>query len=117
VSFDVFEEANGWLANSNTVCNPWPKVSRVVVSQSVACCAEWLARVASTEDVHLASKLLPREGLEISPDWSRFNSPLFHFCKSVFEASGFDLANSNSADCSNSKSELQPKVDTSVSVT
>jgi hypothetical protein len=97
VSFDVLEEAHGWLANPNSVCDPGPEMSWVVLAKSFPCGAERLARVASREDVHFAAKLLPREGLNIRPDRCRIQASRFHFSDQVRAGERFDLAKS---DCS-----------------
>jgi hypothetical protein len=97
VSFDVLEEANGWAANPNSVCDPRPQMSWVVLAESLSCGAEGLARVASRQDVHFAAKLLPREGLNIRPDRCRIQVSRFHFSDQVRAGERFDLAKS---DCS-----------------
>jgi len=97
VSLDILKEAHGWPANPNSVCDPRPQMSWVVLAESFPCGAEGLARVASREDVHFAAKLLPREGLNIRPDRCRIQASRFHFSDQVRAGERFDLANS---DCS-----------------
>jgi hypothetical protein len=57
VSFDVLEETELWSKKSNAACDVGPKMSWVVCSKSLACAAEWLARVAPREDIHAVTKL------------------------------------------------------------
>jgi hypothetical protein len=112
VSFDVLEETHGWPANPNSVCDPRPEMSWVVLAKSLPCGAEWLARVASREDVHFAAKLLPREGLKIRPDRCRVQESRFHFSDQVRAGERFDLAKSDCSqiwDCS-LKSEINAAV-------
>ena len=112
VSFDVLEEAHGWSANPNSVCDPRPEMSWVVLAKSLPCGAEGLARVASREDVHFAAKLLPREGLNIRPDRCRVQESRFHFSDQVRAGERLDLAKSDCAqmwDCS-FKSEINASV-------
>jgi hypothetical protein len=67
VSFDILEEAHPWLKKSNSVCDKWPEVARVVCAESFAGCAEWLARVSRNEDVHQSVKRFVWEGFKIVP--------------------------------------------------
>jgi hypothetical protein len=97
VSLDVLKEAQGWLENANSVCDPGPEVSWVVLAESLPCGAEGLARVAARQDVHFAVKLGPREGLNIRPDRCWVQASRFHFCDQVRAGERFDLAKS---DCS-----------------
>jgi hypothetical protein len=57
VAFDIFEEANAGLKKSNSVCDKWPEVARVVCAEALSGCAEWLAGIAPSEDVHAVTKL------------------------------------------------------------
>ncbi len=97
MSFDVLKEAQGWLENANSVCDPGPEVPRVFLSESLAGGAEGLARVAPRQDVHLSAKLGPREGFKIRPDRCWVQASRLHFCDQVRAGKRFDLAKS---DCS-----------------
>jgi hypothetical protein len=78
VSFNVLEEAKPGSHSLNSIPDVGPEVPWIVCSGSLTSTTEWLARIAAREDVHHASKALPREGLEIAPDRSRIKLPAFH---------------------------------------
>ena len=112
MSLDVLEEAQGWLENANSVCDPGPEVSWVVLAEPLSGCAEWLARVAAREDVHFSVKSGPRERLNIRPDRCCVQQSRFHFSNQVRAGKCFDLAKSDCAqmwDCS-PKSEINASV-------
>jgi hypothetical protein len=113
VSFDVLEEADSGAQNANSICDGRPEVSLVFGSKSFACCAEWLAGVATREDVHSVRKLCPREGSQISPDWSRIKLPIFHAREKEFDGGCFPLTVSDCAQVADNS--RKPKVDASVS--
>jgi hypothetical protein len=79
VSFDILEEANAGLKKSNSVCDKWPKVPRVVCAEALSGCAEGLAGITASEDVHAATKLCPWEGFKIRPDRCCVHESRFHF--------------------------------------
>jgi hypothetical protein len=97
VSFDVFKEADSGLENANSTCDVGPQVSWVFCSESLSGCAEWLAGITSSEDVHAATKLCPREGFKIRPDRCWVHESRFHFCDQVRAGEGFDLTKSDCA--------------------
>ncbi len=70
MSFDILEEAQLGSENPNSVCDKRPEVPRVFCAESFSGCAEWLAGVATSEDVHAVTKLCPWEGFKIRPDRS-----------------------------------------------
>ena len=112
VSLDVLEKADAGLAKPNSVCDPRPEVSGVVLAEPLSCCAEWLARVAATKDVHASVKSGPRERLNIRPDRCCVQESRFHFSDQVRAGERFDLAKSDCAqmwDCS-FKSEINASV-------
>jgi hypothetical protein len=57
VPFDIFKETEAGLKKSNSVCDKWPKVPRVVCAEALSGCGEGLAGIAPSEDVHAATKL------------------------------------------------------------
>jgi hypothetical protein len=112
MSFDVFKKAGTWSHESNSGCDKRPEVSWVFGAESLAGCAEWLARIAATEDVHAAVKLGPWEGFKIRPDRSWVQESRFHFRDQVRAGETFDLTKSDCAqawDCS-FKSEINASV-------
>jgi hypothetical protein len=112
MSFDVFKEADPGSEKSNTICNPWPEVPRVLLSFTLPGCTEWLAGISPSEDVHAVTKCSPREGLKIRPDRCRVHESRFHFADQIRNCEGFDLTKSDCAqiwDCS-LKSKLNAAV-------
>jgi hypothetical protein len=112
VSFDILKEAELGSQNPNSVCDEGPEVAGVVGAEALSGCAEWLAGIAATEDVHAAVKLCPWEGFKIRPDRCRVHESRFHFRDQVRAGEGFDLTKSDCAqtwDCS-AKSEINASV-------
>jgi hypothetical protein len=70
MSLDVLEEAQSWLAKSNSICEPRPEVTGVILSFSLACGGERRAWVTSREDIHQSSKLSEWEVLNTRPNRS-----------------------------------------------
>jgi hypothetical protein len=95
VSFDVLEKADSGSHGSNSICDPRPQMPWVIFTGSLACCAEWLAGIASSEDVHSVSKAFPREGFKIRPNRCCVHESRFHFCNQVRNGEGFDLTKSD----------------------
>lgn len=95
VPVDVLEEADAGLHDSNSICNPWPQVARVFCSCPLPCCAEGLAWITASEDVHSSVKRCPREGLKIRPYRCRVHESRLHFCNQVRDSEGFDLTKSD----------------------
>jgi len=100
VSLDVLKQADDGSANANTICDPRPEVSGVVLSLSLSGGRERLAGVASREDVHQSMKLAELEGLEIRPDRCCVQESRFHFCDQVRADESFDLTKSDCAQAS-----------------
>ena len=115
VSLDVLEEAESWSQNANAICDGWPQVPFVFGSESLTGCAEWLAWVATRQDVHSVRKLCPREGSQISPDRSRIKLPAFHAREKEFDGGCFPLTVSDRAQVADNS--RKSKVDASVSGT
>ena len=113
VSFDVFEEAESWLAKSNAVCDPWPEMPWVVFAKPLAGSAERLARVAPREDIHTFAKASVWEGLNISPYRGRIKLPAVHTRRQEAAGKLFDLRIS---DCSHAwQDSSEPQVNAAVS--
>ena len=115
MALDILEEAELGSENPNSVCDKWPEVPRVFGSEPLACCAEWLAGVATSEDVHAVTKLCPWEGLKIRPDRSAVHESRFHFCDQVRTGEGFDLTKSDRAQISDDS--VESKLNAAVSGT
>jgi hypothetical protein len=95
MSFDVLEEAESGSEKSNAICDPRPEVAGVVLSCPLPCCAEGLARISASEDVHTVAKCSPREGFKIRPDRCWVHESRFHFCDQVRDGKTFDLTKSD----------------------
>jgi hypothetical protein len=115
VAFDIFKEANAGLKKSNSVCDKWPEVARVVCAEALSGCAEWLAGIAPSEDVHAATKLCPWEGFKIRPDRCWVHESRFHFCDQVRAGETFDLTKSDRAQISDNS--VESKLNAAVSGT
>ena len=68
MSSDIFENKDCWLDLSDDSGNVRPEVSGVRCPLSLTGCAERLARVTGSEDIHAAAPRLAVEGREIVPD-------------------------------------------------
>jgi hypothetical protein len=95
MSFDILKEAELGSQNPNSVCDKWPEVARVVGAEALSGCAEGLAGIAPSEDVHAVTKLCPWEGFKIRPDRCCVHESRFHFCDQVRAGEGFDLTKSD----------------------
>ena len=95
MSFDVFKETELGSENANSACDVGPKMSWVFCSESLSGCAEWLAGVATSEDVHSVTKCSPWEGFKIRPNRCWLQESRFHFCDQVRAGEGFDLTKSD----------------------
>jgi len=115
VSFDILKEAELGSQNPNSVCDKWPEVPRVVCAEAFSGCAEWLAGIAPSEDVHAVTKCSPWEGLKIRPYRSWVQESRFHFCDQIRAGEGFDLTKSDCAQIWDDS--LQSKFNASVSGT
>jgi hypothetical protein len=107
VSFDILKEAEFGSQNPNSVCDKRPEVARVVCAEALSGCAEGLAGIAPSEDVHAVTKLCPWEGLKIRPDRSWVQESRFHFCDQVRAGETFDLTKSDCAQASDNSVESQ----------
>jgi hypothetical protein len=95
VSLDVLEEADSGPKKSNAVCDVRPQVPLVFGSKALSGCAEWLAGVTASEEVHAVTKVCPWEGLKIRPNRCRVHESRFHFSDQVRAGEGFDLTKSD----------------------
>jgi hypothetical protein len=105
VSFDIFKEAESGAKKSNSVCDERPEVPRVFGAEPLSGCAEWLAGIAPSEDVHAVTKLCPWEGFKIRPDRCCVHESRLHFADQVRAGEGFDLTKSDRAQISDNSVE------------
>jgi hypothetical protein len=115
MTFHILKEAESGSQNPNSVCDKWPEVARVVCAEALSGCAEGLAGIAPSEDVHAVTKLCPWEGFKIRPDRSAVHESRFHFCDQIRAAEGFDLTKSDRAQISDNS--VQSKLNAAVSGT
>jgi hypothetical protein len=115
VSFDILKEAELGSQNPNSVCDERPEVPRVFCAEALSGCAEWLAGIAPSEDVHAVTKLCPWEGFKIRPDRCCVHESRFHFADQVRAGEGFDLTKSDRAQISDNS--VQSKLNAAVSGT
>jgi hypothetical protein len=115
VSFDILEIAESGAKKSNSACDERPEVPRVFCSEALSGCAEGLAGISPSEDVHAATKLCPWEGFKIRPDRCWLHESRFHFADQVRAAEGFDLTKSDRAQISDNS--VQSKLNAAVSGT
>lgn len=113
VAFDVFAEHPSGSAKLNSPCDVGPQVTGIVCPLSPSGCAEWLARVARSEEVHASTKVCVREGLNVREDRCRIQGTRFHLCDQVRAGESFPL---HVSDCSQMKPQsLESQFNPSVS--
>lgn len=105
MSFDILKEAESGPKNPNSICDVGPEVPRVICAEALSGCAEWLAGITASEDVHAVTKVCPWEGLKIRPDRCCVHESRFHFCDQVRAGEGFDLTKSDRAHSSDNSVE------------
>jgi hypothetical protein len=115
VAFDILEKANAGLKKSNSVCDKGPEVPWVFGAEALSGCAEGLAGITPSEDVHAVTKLCPWEGFKIRPDRCCVHESRFHFADQVRAGEGFDLAKSDRAQISDNS--VQSNLNAAVSGT
>jgi hypothetical protein len=115
VSFDILKEAELGSQNPNSVCDERPEVARVFCAEALSGCAEGLAGITASEDVHAVTKLCPWEGLKIRPDRCCVHESRFHFADQVRAGEGFDLTKSDRAQISDNS--VESKLNAAVSGT
>jgi hypothetical protein len=67
VAFDIFEERALCAGFGDDSSHVRPKVAGIVFSQSIAGRAEWLAGIASQDDVHRSAPQAAVEGGKVIP--------------------------------------------------
>jgi hypothetical protein len=115
VAFDIFEIAESGAKKSNSVCDERPEVPRVFCAEALSGCAEGLAGITASEDVHAVTKLCPWEGFKIRPDRCCVHESRFHFCDQVRAGETFDLTKSDRAQISDNS--VQSNLNAAVSGT
>jgi hypothetical protein len=115
VSFDILEIAESGAKKSNSVCDERPEVPRVFCAEPLSGCAEGLAGITASEDVHAVTKLCPWEGFKIRPDRCCVHESRLHFADQVRAGEGFDLTKSDRAQISDNS--VQSNLNAAVSGT
>jgi len=103
VPFDVLKETHSGHNAVDDSTYPWPEVSWVFFAKSLSCNAEWLAGVATSEDVNRASKWFQWQGFKVRPNRARSQGTLLHLCDQVRNCVGFDLHMSECSKLGSSK--------------
>ncbi len=91
MSVDVLAEDERGFDFSNESGKFRPEVARITRSETLPCCAEWLARVAARYEIHNATPWPAIEGLEIVPDRRPIQGLVFHPRHESGRCEGFPL--------------------------
>ncbi len=75
---DIFEEHEGRLDLADDPGDMGPEVARILGAEPSARHAEWLARIARSDDVHRAAPWTAVEGSNVVPDNSLIQGRVFH---------------------------------------
>lgn len=97
VPADVLEESPARPDLYEDAADVRPEVTLVGGAEPLTGSAEWLARVARSDDIHAAAPLSASEGLEIVPDRSAIQGLVFHPCHESGRCVGFPLDVTHSA--------------------
>ena len=108
---DILEEDQGWFDLADDAGDMRPEVARVLRAPSLARDAEWLARIARSDDVHRAAPRAAVEAGNVVPDRRWIHGRLFHPRHENGRGVGFpfDMAHSSISGHGNG----EPEVDTS----
>jgi hypothetical protein len=99
---DIFEEHEGWFAFADNSRDLRPQMPWVVRTAPPSGDGEWLARIASKEDVHAITPASAVEGGNVVPDRSPIQGRVFHPGHEDGRSIGFPLDVTHtavSADC------------------
>lgn len=78
MSADIFEETKWRSDDANDPRDVRPEVARVFVAELTACNREWLAWIATMDDIHHASPRFAVEGRNVVPDRCVIQGRVFH---------------------------------------
>lgn len=75
---DILEEDEGRFDFADDAGDMRPEVARIFTAEPSARHAEWLARIASSDDIHRATPRAAVEGSNVVPDNSLIQGRVFH---------------------------------------
>jgi len=96
------------LAVPDSVGDVWEEVSWVFNAFTLSSSTEWLAREATTKDVHASTKLSVREGFNVREDRCCIQFSRFHLCNQVRDRESFPLHVSDLSQIWENSSESKP---------
>ena len=106
---DIFEEDEGRLDLADDARDMRPEVARILAAEPSARHAEWLARIASSDDIHRAAPWAAVEGSNVVPDNSLIQGRVFHprHESGCGEGFPFDMAHSTISGNGDGESEVE----------
>jgi len=106
---DILEEDEGRLDLTDDAGDMGPEVARILAAEPSARHAEWLARIASSDDIHRASPRSAVEGSNVVPDNSLIQGRVFHprHESGCGEGFPFDMAHSTISGDGDGKPEVE----------
>ncbi len=107
---DILEKDEGRLDLTDDAGDMGPEVARILAAEPSARHAEWLARIASSDDIHRASPRSAVEGSNVVPDNSLIQGRVFHprHESGCGEGFPFDMAHSTISGDGDDKPEVKP---------
>ena len=107
---DILEEDEGWLDLADDAGDVRPEMARVVRAPALARDGERLARIARSDDVHLAAPRAAVEGSNVVPDNSLIQGRVFHprHESGCGEGFPFDMAHSTISGDGDAEPEIEP---------
>jgi hypothetical protein len=107
---DIFKEDEGRLDLADDAGDMWPEMARILGAEPSARDAEWLARIARSDDVHRAAPRAAVEGSNVVPDNSLIQGRVFHprHESGCGEGLPFDMAHSTISGDGDGEAEVEP---------
>jgi len=107
---DILEEDEGRLDLTDDAGDMGPEVARILAAEPSARHAEWLARIASSDDIHRAAPRAAVEGSNVVPDWCIVDAAVEHSGDKdgCCERIPFDKANGSAGWQGNLEAEVEP---------
>ncbi len=107
---DILEEHEGRLDLADDAGDMRPEVARILTAKPSARHAEWLARIASSDDIHHATPRAAVEGSNVVPDNSLIQGRIFHprHESGCGEGFPFDMAQSTISGDGDGEPEVEP---------
>ena len=107
---DILEEHEGRFDFADDAGDMRPEVARIVTAEPSARHAEWLARIASSDDIHRATPRAAVEGGNVVPDNSLIQGRVFHprHESGCGEGFPFDMAHSTITGDGDGEPKVEP---------